>query len=109
MAEESGVNDSPNRNNPSGKIISTSHRRLKLKKNRRKKQESTKTAFKGPLVGYEVYVYGVLRNKSSDAFSTTTCKLSEYISRRVQNAEEFMNAMNPDDLGFGGIEEPDDQ
>ena len=53
-------------------------------------------------------VYEISKNSGSDAFSTTTRKLSEYISRTVPNAGEFINAMNPDDLGFDDIVEPND-
>ena len=80
----------------------------KFKKNRKKKQESTKASFKGPLPGYKTYIYDISRNKGSDEFSATTRKLSEYISRTVVNAGEFMDVMNPDDLGFERIEEPED-
>ena len=65
-------------------------------------------SFKGPLTGYETYVYDVNKNSGSDEFNTTTVKLSEYISRTVQDAGEFMNAMNPNDLGFEAIPQPND-
>ena len=53
-------------------------------------------------------MYDISKNNGSDAFSTTTRKLAEYISRTVPNAGEFMNAMNPEDLGFDVIAEPTD-
>ena len=58
---------------------------------------------------YENYVYDANKNSSSaDAFNTTTIRLSEYISRTVPHAGEFVNAMNPDNLGFVTITEPAD-
>ena len=83
-------------------------RRRKFKKNRQKKPESAKSSFRGPLPGYETTVYDISRNRGSDAFSATTRKLAEYIARTTANAGEFMNAMNPDDLGFENIDEPTD-
>ena len=74
------------------------------KKDRNRNKEE-KGRFKGPLVGYEYHVYDISRNSGSDAFNTTTIKLSEYISRAISNAGEFMKAMNPDDLGFEDITE----
>ena len=67
-----------------------SRRRTPGRNNNKKNTHRHKTdaTFKGPLVGYETYVY---------AFNTITVKLSEYISISVPNAEEFMNATNHDD------------
>ena len=108
MAEVPDANVPPDRDGQEGRNSAPYRQRRKFKKNRKKKQESTKTSFKGPLPGYETYVYEILRNKGPDVFSATTRKLSEYISRTVTNAGEFMNAMNPDDLGFESIKEPED-
>ena len=107
MSEVPGATEPPDRDiqNDHG---TSSRRRRKFKKNRQKKSESAKPSFRGPLPGYETYVYDISRNKGSDAFSTTTRKLSELIARTTANAGEFMNAMNPDDLGFEDIEEPND-
>ena len=113
MAEESGDNvrdsrvDAPDLQS----ILSSSRSRRHSHSRRNKKNKygkNEKNTFKGPLVGYEKYVYDILMNKCSDTFNTTTRKLYEYISRTVSNAGEFMNAMNPDDLGFENINEPDD-
>ena len=60
------------------------------------------------LVGYESFVYGISRNRGSDAFGTTTRKLAEYIARTFPNGGEFTNAMNPNDLGFDALAEPAD-
>ena len=48
------------------------------KKNKGRTNEP-KNSFKGPLTGYENYVYDVTKNSGSDAFNTTTVKLSEYL------------------------------
>ena len=108
MAEVPGTKEPPERDSRSNQNGAPSRRRRKFKKNRQQRPESTKTSFRGPLPGYETYVYDISRNKGSDAFSATTRKLSEYVSRTVSNAGEFMNAMNPDDLGFERIEEPEE-
>ena len=50
----------------------------------------------------------VNKNSGSDAFNTTTIRLSEYIARTVANAGEFINAMNPENLDFTPIVEPAD-
>lgn len=65
-------------------------------------------AFKGPLVGYETATYDTSRSKSGDAFETTTRKLAEYIAGNPPSAGEFLNAMNPTNLGFEPIEEPEE-
>ena len=108
MAEVTDANVPPDRDGQQSRNSAPYRQRRPNFKKKKKKQESIKTSFKGPLPGYETYVYDISRNKGPDAFSATTRKLSEYISRTVANAGEFMNAMNPDDLGFGTIEEPDD-
>ena len=109
MAEESGGNSPPDRENPSNQGGNAPRRRpRKFRKNRHRKPDSAKPSFKGPLPGYEKCVYEISKNSGSDAFSTTTRKLSEYVSRTVPNAGKFINAMNPDDLGFDEIAEPND-
>ena len=45
---------------------------------------------------------------SSNAFNTITVKLSEYISRTVQNAGEFLKAINPENFGFEQLIMPAD-
>ena len=91
---------------------SNSHRRNKSRNNKKKNQQNNNAnslSFKGPLVGYENYVYDANKNSSgADAFNTTTIRLSEYISRTVSHAEEFMNSMNLDNLGFFPIIESAD-
>ena len=111
MAEVPDTNVPPDRDGQGGQKSTPYRQRHKFRKNRKKKPESTKTSFKGPIPGYETYVYNISRNKGPDAFSATTRKLPEYISRTVPNAGESMNAMNamnPDELGFQSIEEPED-
>ncbi len=78
------------------------------KGNKNRQSIGGNNSFKGPLIGYESYVYDVNKKTGSDAFNTTTVKLSEYISRTLQNAGEFMKAMNPENLGFEPITEPAD-
>ena len=78
------------------------------KSNKNRQNNNTNSSFKGPLAGYESCVYDVSKNSGSDAFNTTTIRLSEYISRTVPNAGEFIKAMNPDNLGFEPIVEPAD-
>ena len=109
MTESDGRND-PERITSGGPTSSSRpvHRRFKKNRQRDRNKKDHPTTFKGPLVGYESQVYDISRNRGSDAFSTTTRKLAEYISRTVSNAGEFINAMNPDDLGFDMIDEPDD-
>ena len=105
-------NGSPAPESTSG--ISNSRRRnggrnnKKGNKNRQSTNNAGGSSFKGPLAGYESHVYDVNKNSGSDAFNTTTVKLSEYISRTVQNAGEFLTAMNPENLGFEPITEPAD-
>ena len=106
MAEESGGNSPPDRESQSENA--PPRRPRKFRKNRQRKPEHTRASFKGPLPGYEKCVYDISKNNGSDAFSTTTRKLAEYISRTVTNAGESINAMNPDDLGFDEIIEPND-
>ena len=100
MAESDGRND-PERTTSGGPTSSSRPVYRRSKNNRqcdRNKKDHVST-FRGPLVGYESQVYDIFRNRGSDAFSTTTRKSAEYISRTVSNAGEFMNAINPDDLG----------
>ena len=103
-------NGNPPPNESSGSSNSRRRNNGRNKKNNKNKQNNSTngSSFKGPLVGYESYVYDVNKNSGSDAFNTTTIRLSEYISRTVPSAGEFMNAMNPEDLGFIPIVEPPD-
>lgn len=50
------------------------------------------------------HVYDV--KKSVDQFSKTTKEISGYIARTVKHGAEFANAMDPENLGFADIAEP---
>lgn len=111
---DSGASPPENGNSPPNESSGSSNSRRRNngrsnKKKNRQNNNANSSSFKGPLVGYENYVYDVNKNSSgADAFNTTTIRLSEYISRTVSHAGEFMNAMNPDNLGFVPIVEPPD-
>ena len=110
----SGVNPSENGTSPRSESIESSNfRRHNNVRNKKKKNQQnnnvSNSSFKGPLVGYKNYVHDANKNSSgADAFNTTTTRLSEYISRTVPHAGEFMNAMNSGNLGFVAIAEPAD-
>ena len=109
MSEDTGHNvpDSRDISGTTSASSTRARRRRQGRNGKKYRQHDGKNTFKGPLVGYESYVYDISRN-TTDAFNTTTRKLSEYIARSVSNAGEFMIAMNPDDLGFDVIVEPPD-
>jgi len=49
-----------------------------------------------------------LQNKESDAFNLSLRNVAEYIARSIPNGGEFMQALNPDDLGFNALTPPAD-
>ena len=110
----SGVNPSENDTSPRNESIESSYsRRHNNARNKKKKNQQNNnvnnSSFKVPLVGYENYACDANKNSSgADTFKTTTIRLSEYISRTAPHAGEFMNAMNPGNLGFATIAEPAD-
>ena len=96
----------PSNRNESGQ--SANRRRRGRRSNMGSRNHDTSQTFKGALPGYEKHVCDVTTNKGSDAFNTTTRMLVEYIWRTVPNAGEFLNAMDPEDLRFMPLYQPND-
>lgn len=103
-AEAAGDGRSP-RDVTSGYLGRRERRRGTRNRNSRSDRGNT---FQGPLAGYETVVYDISRNKGGDAFGTVTRKLAEYVVRTVKNGGEFLNSMNPRNLGFTPLVEPED-
>ena len=83
MTEKSGHNSPPELTDggtdTSGGLYRSRPRNNGRGGKKNKGQREPKNSFKGPLTGYENYVYDVTKNSGSDAFNTTTVKLSEYL------------------------------
>ena len=63
------------------------------------------TPFQGKTDSLKGHVFDV-GPKGKDQFSRTTKEIGEYVSRTYKNGGEFLNALNPDDLGFTAITLP---
>ena len=50
----------------------------------------------------------VIQHKNTNAQNITLRKLGEYIARSVNNAGEFIKALDPEDLEFEELDEPTD-
>ena len=86
----------------------------KTKKNSKKKQVSSNnssntrfSSFQGKTTDIKDHVYDT-GPQSKDVFTRTTKEIAKYIACNHKGGGEFINAMNPDSLGFEKLKEPDD-
>ena len=63
--------------------------------------------FQGKTDEIKDHVYDV-GPKAKDMFTKTTREIAEYIARSFKGGGEFINAMNPDNMGFTTLVEPPD-
>ena len=69
---------------------------------KKKNQESNR--FKGFIDGLEQSVFDTQVNaRNADAFNTSMRRIAEHIARTTTNGGEFLQALNPEALGFSEI------
>ena len=103
MSEQSGGKlTNPN----GGNTNSNSQKKKRNNFNNAQRERAPRyTPFQGKTEPLKGHVFDV-GPKSRDQFSRTTKEIGEYISRAYKNGGEFLNALNPDDLGFTDITLP---
>jgi len=85
---------------PEAPTSSDASRRRSRKRNNR----LNKPSFKGNIDALGDNIYDV--NKAKDEFNSTTQAITEYVSSNLKYAGEFLNTLDPDDLGFDELPEP---
>lgn len=82
-------------------------RQKKSKKNQSSRNNSNTcfSLFQGKTDEIKDHVYNV-GPKAKDMFMRTTGEIAEYIARSYKGGGEFINAMNPDNMGFTTLTEP---
>jgi len=73
-------------------------------RSRKRNNRLNKPSFKGNIDALGDNIYDV--NKAKDKFNSTTQAIAEYISSNLKYAGEFLNALDPDDLGFDELPDP---
>ena len=76
-------------------------------RNRGGRKPQQRSRFEGKIPELRDSVFD-LQNKESDAFNLSLRNVAEYIARSIPNGGEFMQALNPDDLGFNALTPPAD-
>ena len=104
MAQEPNGEPTPN---PGGSQSANSGSSNSRRRRHKKKNEDAirSSGFTGSTDSIKDHVYDV-GPKSKDQFSTTTKEIAGFIARTVTHGGEFLNALDPDVLGFTPIDEP---
>ena len=104
MAPDPGgdASTTPEQTGSSGRQNNQSSRR---NGNRSSNQQPRQGNFQGSTPELKDYVYDIT-NKHKDAFPRTTKAIGEFIARTCKGGGEFINAFDPDDLGFDPIMDP---
>ena len=79
----------------------------KVKKKKESGEHIRMSSYLGKITDLKGYVYDVGYG-ARDQFARTTKEIGEYIARTHKNAGEFINALDPDNLGFEPIPYPAD-